>query len=253
MSGDIASAARLVSYAAAPRALPAREPAYADLVDRYLADPAFAEIVEDVAVGLGLEVHVDKVAGVMAIADSDGFFRRRLGDMVKVAAGRSTNETRVLFALALLAVARIAFPNAADLVNAYYATRIDERDAVALLDRLVEEIAAGAEDAVADQVEAEEAWRAWAHLRTVRSGYERQSAKDKAGLVRKVCSLLEDEGHLIRQGDDRSGMTWRTTPRFRFAVHTLVTDSQVVPALRHLPAAADLVPSGDADPSEILP
>lgn len=252
MTNDVIAAARLVSYAAAPRSLPARDPDYADLVTRYLAEPAFAEVVQDVAVGLGLELRVDPVAGVVAHSDSDGSFRRRLTEMVKVRPGRSANETRVLFALALLAVARIAFPHAADLVNPVFIARVEERDALALLDRLVEEIGAGAADAEADRVEAEESWRAWAHLRAVRAGFERHSSQDKAGLVRRVCVFLEDEGHLTRQGDDRGSITWRTMPRFRFAVHALVTDSQVVPALRLL-VAGDLLPSGDGEPVDVLP
>lgn len=251
MTDDVVAAARLVSFAAAPRALPARDPTYADLVARYLADPVFAEIVQDVAVGLSLELRVDPVAGVMAFSDSEGFFRRKLADMVKTQPGRNANETRVLFALTLLAVARTAFPRAADLLNPVHVARVESSTVMAYLDRLVEEIDAGAGDAEADREEAEEAWRAWAHLRVVRADYSRHSSQQKAGLIRRVCGFLEDEGHL-RQGEDRDGSWWRTTPRFRFAAHCLVTDSQVVPALRLL-VSTDLLPSGDTEPVDVLP
>lgn len=249
MTAEVVAAARLVSYAAAPRVLPARDPAYADLVARYLDQPAFAEVVQDVAIGLGLELRVDPVAGVVAYSDSEGFFRRRLADMAKTPAGRNANESRTLFALTLLAVARTAFPHAADLLNPVHVARVESNAVLAYLDRLVEEIGAGADDAEADKEEAEEVWRAWAHLRVARAGFSRYSSKEKAGLVRRVCDFLETEGHL-RHGDDRNAGWWRTTPRFRYAVHTLVTDSQVVPALRAL-VAADLLPSGDSEPAEL--
>jgi hypothetical protein len=250
MTADITAAARLVSYAATPRALPARDTAYAELVTRYLTDPVFAETVQDVAIGLGLELRVDPVAGVMAFSDSDGPLRRRLSDIVRTQAGRSAVESRVLFALVLLAVARTAFPQAVHLSDTVRVARVEPEAVMSYLDRLVEEIGAGAGDALADQEEAEEGWRAWGHLRVARSAMARFSSQEKVGLIRRVCGFLEDEGHL-RASDDKDGMWWRTTPRFRFAVHGLVTDSQVVPALRAL-IATDLLPSGDAEPEELL-
>lgn len=249
MTAEVVSAARLVSFAAAPRVLPARDPAYADLVARYLNEPAFAEVVQDVAIGLGLELRVDPVAGVVAFSDSEGYFRRRLAEMVRTPSGRNANESRTLFALTLLAVARTAFPHAADLLNPVHVARVESSAVMAYLDRLVEEIGAGAQDAEADQEQTEEVWRAWAHLRVARSAFERYSSKEKAGLIRRVCDFLEAEGHL-RPGDDRNAAWWRTTPRFRFAVHTLVTDSQVVPALRLL-VASDLLPSGDGETGDL--
>lgn len=251
MTTEVAAAARLVSYAVTPRALPARDPGYGELVQRYLAEPAFAEVVQDVAAGLGLELRVDEVAGVVAFSDSDGPFRRRLSDMVKVPSGRGVTESRVLFALGLLAVARTAFPQAAHLSDRTRLARIEPDIVISYLDRLVEEIGAGAEDAEAGRPDAEEGWRAWGHLREVRASMERHSSQQKIGLIRRVCGFLEDEGHLTRQGDQRDGVWWRTTPRFRFAVHTLVTDSQVVPALRAL-VSVDLVPSGDGEPEDVL-
>ncbi len=249
MTTDVSSAARLVSFAADPRRLPARDPGYAELVARYLGDPAFAETVQAVAMGLGLEVRVDQVAGVMAFSESDGLLRRRLSDIVTVQPGRNANESRVLFALVVLAVARTAFPQAAHLSDPVRIARVDRDVVMSYLDRLVEEIGAGAGDAEADREETEEGWRAWAHLRVARAAMARFSSREKAGLIRKVCGFLEDEGHL-RASEDGDGQWWRTTPRFRFAVHTLVTDSQVVPSLRAM-IAADMLPSGDGEPEEL--
>ena len=53
---DVESAARLVAHGMRPKALPARDPAYADLVRRYREDDAFADTVQRVASGLGLVV-----------------------------------------------------------------------------------------------------------------------------------------------------------------------------------------------------
>ncbi|MGQ0744190.1 MAG: hypothetical protein ACT4OS_07635 [Acidimicrobiales bacterium] len=253
MTMDITAAARLVSYAAMPRALPARDTVYAELVERHRDDPAFADVVADIAAGLGLELRVDEVAGVVAYADSDGPLRRRLSDIVRSRSGRSASESRVLFALVLLAVARTAFAQPAHLSDRTRIARIDPDVVISYLDRLVEEIGAGAQDAEAGHLEAEEGWRAWSHLREVRASMERHNSQQKAGLIRRVCDMLEDEGHLVRQGNERDGLWWRTTPRFRFAVHTLVCDSLLVGELTSL-VSADLFPAGgDSGPGETDP
>ena len=51
---DVESAARLVAHGMRPKALPARDPAYADLVRRYREDDVFADTVQRIASGLGL-------------------------------------------------------------------------------------------------------------------------------------------------------------------------------------------------------
>lgn len=251
MTGDVIAASRLVSFAARPRAIPGgREPEYSELVSRYMADPVFADVVEEVAIGLGLELRVDPVAGVVAYSDSDGPFRRRMSDIIKTQTGRNPAEHRLLFGLTLIGIARIAFPQPAQLSDRTRIAQVSADTVVAYLDRLAEEIGAGAGDAEASREEAEEGWRSWAHLREVRAGMERHSSQDKVGLVRRVCVFLEEEGHLAQVGERRDA-TWRTTPRFRHAVHNLVTDSEIVPALRAL-VAADLLPAGGVDPEHLL-
>jgi hypothetical protein len=249
LTGDVAAAARLVSYAATPRAQPARDASYAELVARYLAEPGFAEVADDVAAGLGLNLSVDQVSGVVAFSEPDGPFRRRLGDIIKSSAGRTMDETRLLFGLTLLGVARNAFPRASHLLDPTRVAQINPEVVVAYLDRLSEELGAGAGDAEANRTETEEGWRAWAHLREIRSGMARYSVQEKMGLVRRVCTFLEEEGHLVRQGDSRDAW-WRTTPRFRRGVYSLLTDSETVPALRAI-VAVDFVPAGDVDPDDL--
>jgi len=251
VTSDVTEAARLVSFAARPRANPVREDDYGELVRRYLGDPVFAEVVDQVAVGLGLELRVDPFAGVVAHSDSGGPFQRRLSDIIKSRPGRNPDETRLLFGLTLLGVARTAFPQAAHLSDRTRIAQITPEAVVAYLDRLAEEIGAGAGDAEAGREEAEEGWRSWAHLREIRAGMERHSTQDKIGLVRRVCTFLEEDGHLTRKGEGNA-ITWSTTPRFRHAVHNLVTDSEIVPTLRAM-VAVDLLPAGDVDPEDLQP
>lgn len=254
MSADSAAAARLVAFAATPRAQPVRDAAYRELVERYLAEGSFADLADQIAAGLGLQLTVDPLAGVLATSNSDGPFRRRLTDIVKSQPGRSMSESRVLFGLTLLGIARTAFPQGAHLLDSSRVAQVRPDAVIAYLDRLAQELGGDAGDAEADLVEAEEGWRAWSHLREVRSGMARYSVQDKVGLVRRVCSFLEEEGHLTRLGGGRDEAWWRTTPRFRLAIHGLVSDSTTVGALRTLLSAgagADLLPAGDVDPETL--
>jgi hypothetical protein len=61
---------------------------------------------------------------------------------------------------------------------------------------------------------------------------------DQAGAVKRVCKLLEDEGHL-QPFTDADGGTWRATPRFRTAVAALVEDSDIYAALIEAEQAPD--------------
>ena len=76
---DVESAARLVAFGMRPKALPARDPGYADLVRRYREDDAFADTVQRVASGLGLVVlAVGPASGLVLAAVEDSVFEIRM-------------------------------------------------------------------------------------------------------------------------------------------------------------------------------
>ena len=59
---------------------------------------------------------------------------------------------------------------------------------------------------------------------------QRASAKDRLGLVKKVCRFLEEVGLLLKASDDDEG-TWRATPRMRLVARSIVEDSDLFRAL----------------------
>jgi hypothetical protein len=227
VSIDVVDAARLVAWGARPKERPARHEVYERLVRRYHDDDGFAETCELVATGLGLELVIDRDVGTIAIAESDSPLRMPFSDFM-----RRVNETkRALAGLVVLAVAKIAYPHPAQLDDPQRVPRVTAAAVVEYLNRLVERIGDDEGDPDAAQGDSE-LWRAWAALRQARSHATRSSAADRAGLVKKVCTFLEGEGHLSPlPGDDK---TWRATPRFRIAVRSMVEDSTVFGALVEL-------------------
>ena len=64
---DISSAARLLRHALSPKDRPTPASQYRELLDRYHTDVTFAETVERIAEGLGLDVHQTSQLGLLAL------------------------------------------------------------------------------------------------------------------------------------------------------------------------------------------
>lgn len=239
---DLADIGRLLAYAARPKELPARTEAYRELVDRYLQDEQFALAADRVAAGTGIALHVDPVAGAVAVADADSPFRMPLAEFRK----NTYPHERALLGIVVLSVARVAYPTSDRLDD-------DQRVAVVavssvvdylnrLIDRLSEAAAADPEDSDDSLIEL---WRQWVRMRQDRFDAKRVSIKDRLGIVKRTCEYLEEQGLLQRRSDEDGG-TFRATHRFRLAVTALVEDSDLYTGLVELidkPAS----PTGDAD------
>lgn len=225
-STDLADAGRLLGWSARPRERPARHEEYARLVGRYLDDGAFSAACDSVAAGAGLSLHVDRLGGVIAVADSDSALRMPLSELTK----RAQNDRRGLVGAILLSIAKVAFPQPAHLDDAERPGRVSVAAVVEYLARVGERLGAEAPDAEADAPDAAALWRAWGQLRRGRSGAQRASFSDQDGAVKKLCRFLEVEGHL-QAVSEADGGTWRATPRFRNAVTSLVSDSDIYTAL----------------------
>lgn len=241
---QIARAGRLVAWAARPKERPGRHADYKELCDEYRDNlDGFAETADAVAAGLGLTLTVDEQVGVIAVADSDSPFRVTVADVIKRV---GSNERRVLVGLVILAVAKTAFPHPSHLDDPLRVGRVSVASAVEYLNRLVERIEENAPDPEEGDSALTEVWRMWDALRQTRYDAQRFSTTERAGLVRRVCGFLEDEGHLAAVSKDDGG-TWRATPRFRLAVKTMAEDTDVYAALIDLIARAETTDSGEAD------
>lgn len=233
MSTDLPAVGELLGWAARPKETPKRNAEYRAIVTRFLEDEAFANASRAVARGLGLHLHVDAEVGVVASAYPESPLRVPMTDFHKRAA---VNERKALIGVALIGVARCAYPDPLDLDDEARVARVSVAAITAYLNHTAEEIAATADDPQAGTDEDKVAWRMWLGMRQVRIDRERDSAADRNGLVRKVCSYLADEGLLTAVSDDDGG-TFRATPRLRACVRELARDSDMFAAL--LAARAD--------------
>src|SRR4051794_3983279 len=103
---DLADIGRLLGFAAKPKELPARSEAYQQLIERYLHDDQFALAADRVAAGTGVALHVDAVAGVVAVAEANSAFRTPLAEFRK----NTYPHERALLGIVVLSVARVAYP-----------------------------------------------------------------------------------------------------------------------------------------------
>ena len=197
---DLADAGRLIGWAARPKERPARSISYREVVDKYLDNQEFADLVDQVGAGAGLTIIVDRTVGVVAIAEDDSPLREPLSSFMKKA-----TLSRAMAGLVILAIVKVAYPLDGQIDDADRVPRVSVFAVTEYVNRLVDGIAAEAGDLDADQPEASELFRAWKALRHARSDLVRSSPKDRPGLVNKVCQHFENEGLFTRPVLDDGG------------------------------------------------
>jgi hypothetical protein len=221
---DVESAARLVAHGMRPKAVPARDPAYADLVRRYREDDGFADTVQRVASGLGLVVLACGPSGLVLAAVEDSVFEIRMDEYARRTVLANREADKVMHGLAHLAVAALAFPRADDLADDTYVGRVsvDQVDgAVREACRALSDRVAGTAEAdpVSDAPQLEEVWRAW--LRRPEATATKDGRAGEAttrGIVGKALRFLAEQGFLVPVGPDG---VYRTTPRYQVQVREL--------------------------------
>lgn len=239
----LADASRLVAWSGQPKAVPASHEGYAALVGRYLDDPAFAATADVVAAGFGLNLTVDRTVGVIAVADADSPLRRPLRELV----ARSVAPARkAVLGVALLGIARVAYPTPARLEDAVTVARVSVSAVVEYLNRLSARLAETAGDPIAGEPDLAEVHRAWEEMGDARSEGRRASMGTKTGVVRKVCDLLVDSG-MARKASDDEGGTYRMTPRFTLLVRSMLAESSLYADLRAAVAGTELIDPSDVD------
>lgn len=118
---DITAASRLIRNALIPKERPTPDSEYRELLDRYRTDIAFAELVERIAEGLGLDVH-DRTSrlGLLVSGRTESPFAVTLensGLPLRAPTDQRLQDRRC-FGLVLLAIVAYAYPNGESLLEA---------------------------------------------------------------------------------------------------------------------------------------
>lgn len=113
-------AGQLLQLALNPRSRPVENSEYRRLVNAYLDDGAFHQVVQQVAAGLGLEILEASGHGlVLGPSDSDSTFAMGPDDYREAIPGNRTNaDDRLIQGLIQLAIASLVFPRPEDLEEA---------------------------------------------------------------------------------------------------------------------------------------
>ncbi len=238
---DTETAARLVGYGMRPKALPGRDPDYADLVRRYREDDEFRTTVQRVASGLGLVVlAVDTGPGIVLAATEGSVFEIRMDEYARRTALANRGADKVLHGIAHLAVAALAFPRPDDLGDDSYVGRVSVElvdGAVREACRVLNERAAGPPDPESDAPQLEEVWRVWQRRPEATATKDgRVGESTTRGIVGKALRFLADQGFLVPVGAEGA---YRTTPRYQVQVRELAAQRAFdeLLALNVLPAA----------------
>jgi len=230
-ASDAEDAARLIALGLRPRQLPSRDVVYADLVRRHEQDPAFTDLVDAVAAGLGLAVlAVTRQSGAVLAAMTDSVFEMKIDDYAKRTALRDRQIEKVLHGVIHLAVAALSFPRPADLADDTYVGRVSVEQvdqAVREACRVLDERTAAADlnaDPLQDSPGLEQVWRVYARRPSASATSAGRVTSDSTrGMTQKALRFLADQGFL-HQVNDEGGGTFRTTPRYQVQVRELAAE-----------------------------
>lgn len=243
---DAETAARLVAYGMRPKALPGRDPDYADLVRRYREDDDFRDTVQRVASGLGLVVlAVDAAPGIVLAATEGSVFEIRMDEYARRTALANRQADKVLHGIAHLAVAALAYPRPDDLGDDSYVGRVSVElvdGAVREACRVLDERADGPVDPESDTPQLEEVWRVWQRRPEATATKDGRAGESTTrGIVGKALRFLADQGFLVPVGTEGA---YRTTPRYQVQVRELAAQRAFDELL-----ALNVLPAGSATPS----
>ncbi len=217
----IESAARLVAFGLNPGLKPAREPAYAALIERYRTDGEMRQCTDVVARGLHLAVLGFTPQGIVLGADEDGPFAYKLSDYRRTTL---SVEDRMSHGLVQLAIAAWCFPTAQDLVvsDDSAGSRFSTNKVVGYIVRLCEELQRNSQhDPEFGSPELREAWRAILQRPETRATPDgRRAAGTLHGMVEYALEVLE-KGSLVRRMSEDDGGTWQALAAYRIHVREL--------------------------------
>ena len=214
----IESAARLIAFGLTPGLRPAKEPAYAGLIERYRTEPAERF---DKGSGVHLVVLGFTPQGIVLGADEDGPFAHKLSDYRRT---QLSVEDRMCHGLVQIALAAWCFPTAPDLATSDDSAgiRFSANRVVGYLVKLCEELQRrSVHDPELGSPELREAWRAILQRPETRATPDGRSTPGTLhGMVKYALEVLE-KGSLVRRTSDDDGGTWQALAAYRIHVREL--------------------------------
>lgn len=217
-------AGRLLHWALQGRALPALEPAYQALLDRYLDQPAFARRVQEVAAGLGLEILDASAHGLIVAPTEDSIFALRPAQFRPTS---GSADDRLLDGLVQIGIAATVYPRDSDLAEdrtiARPAITVAEVEETLrrLCERWQEEARRRPDPQAVEDAGLEEAWRLYLRRVAVQETQgERRAPRTTHRLVEYGLDRLREFGCFQREGDGPDA-EWRATYRYGVLVERL--------------------------------
>lgn len=217
---------RLLHWALDARARPALEDEYRQLLERYLDDAEFRDMVRDTADGLGLEIVDVSEHGVVLVPDEHSTFALKPADFRP---GTSKADDRLLDGLIQVAIAATLYPRARDLDDDIDVARapltVDEVDEQVRLiaDGLAQRVRLEPDPDADDELRGlTEAWRVYLRLQpgsaSKRSGGGRRTTTHRA--IERAFERLREFGCFV-QSSRGQDIVWQSTRRYQVMVQKL--------------------------------
>lgn len=227
---DISSAARLLRHALSPRDRPTPASQYRELLDRYQTDVNFAEIVERIAEGLGLDVHQASQLGLLISGHTDSPFGVTLDNcgLPVRKSGDLRLQDRRCFGLVLLAIITYAYPNGETLIDPANRT-LRPVDIERFLEQRITRLVGLDDDPGEPEGQLSEAATSWNDLPQLLVTDTGRVARDcHRWYINATLTFLVEEGRARREPalDDETGEAYVLNDRFRIGLAD-VTESLI--------------------------
>ncbi len=216
---DTTSAARLIQWGLRVKERPSQNTEYRDLVKRHQEDALFAEIVNEIAAGMGIKVLAVGNLGVVLTPLEDSPFAFRPAEFRP---NRGAEE-RLLDGLVQIAIAATIFPRATDLEDE--ATQVRQPTSVGEVEETLRTLAKRSQEQAAtkpdppagsDHEGITEAWRVYQSRLAARETSDgRQAAKDTRRIIEVHLERLCEMGCFLKDGPEDNP---RFQPLWRYQV-----------------------------------
>lgn len=219
---DISSAARLLRHALNPKERPTPASQYRELLDRYQTDVNFAEIVERIADGLGLDIHQTSQLGLLISGHVDSPFGVTIDNcgLPVRKTGEQRLQDRRCFGLVLLSIITYAYPNGEALVDPSNRP-IRAVDVERFLEQRIRRLLSTDEEVGEPEAQLCEAARAWHDLPQLLLTERGRLSRDcHRSYVNATLTFLVEQGRARREPalDDESGEAFVLNDRFRIGL-----------------------------------
>jgi hypothetical protein len=222
---DAFSAGRLIQWAINVKAIPFNEPEYRELLDRYIDDSSFRNLVRRFADGLGLIVLESNDRGLFLGTQEGSVFAQTPSEF---RGSRPSAEDRLLDGLVQVAIAATIYPRQQDLdENSLEAKRpvtvgeIDETLRVLCAEH--KRRAAENPDRASDEIDQglHEAWRVYESRPGIKmTAQGNLSPASMQSLIRRHMQFLMDHGCFVMSSQGDSEL-YRPTLRYQIQVKEL--------------------------------